>query len=137
MLEQEKLFCLVFPSNRARLPLGSDFPVERVSPFLGIYAAVTRQNEQGEPKEGWYPEERLTMDQTLKGFTIEAAYAAFQEKQLGSITPGKFADFIIIDRDLYEVKPLDILDTQVLATFLGGKQVYGEEVACSESSFQK
>jgi len=111
----------------ARLPLGSDFPVEKVSPWLGIYSSVTRKDLNGMPEGGWYPEESLTIDQTLKGFTIEAAYAAFQEKELGSITPGKFADFIIIDRDVYTIKPEDIPYTKVLATYLGGSLVYSEE----------
>jgi len=119
--------------SRARLPLGSDFPVERVNPFAGLYAAITRQDQNGLPVEGWYPEECLTIDQAVRGFTIEAAYAAFQDHEIGSISLGKWADFIIVDRDVYTVRPEDVLSTKVLATYLGGKLVYGTDFSKKSS----
>eukprot|EP01084_Bolivina_argentea_P175663 304160_1 len=111
------------------MPFGSDFPaVGVVNPFLGIYAAVTRSNESGYPIDG-YPMEynKVSLYQAIKGYTIDAAYAAFQEDRLGSITEGKFADFIVIDRDLFDLDSSDynqILDTVVLRTYLGGNIVF-------------
>lgn len=107
-----------------RLALGSDFPVERVDPLEGIYAAVTRQDAEGEPKGGWYPDQRLTRAEALKGFTLDAAYAAFMEDRVGSLAPGKRADFVILSRDILEVPAPEILKTRVLATYLDGKAVY-------------
>src|SRR5438128_1466054 len=77
------------------LPLSSDFPGETLNPFYGIYAAITRQDPEGNPEEGWYPEQRLTLDEALRGYTIEAAYAEFEEKSKGSLQPGKLADLIV------------------------------------------
>jgi len=108
----------------ARLALGSDFPVERINPFYGIHSAITRQNSDNLPENGWYPDQCLTIEQTVKGFTVDAAYAAFQDHLLGSITPGKWADFIIIDRDIFTSRPRDVWDTKVFATFVGGEMVY-------------
>ncbi len=110
----------------ARLAFGSDFPVEQVNPLLGFYAAVTRQDAKGWPEGGWLPEERLTREEALRAFTLDAAYAAFQENELGSLTPGKLADFAILSRDIMTIPPEEILETKVVATYLGGKKVYGE-----------
>ena len=109
----------------ARLALGSDFPVERVNPMLGIYAAVTRQDDQLWPEGGWYPDETLTREETLLGFTQWAAYAGFQEDEIGSLEVGKWADFVVLDRDIMQVPAPDILGTKVEATFLAGKAVFG------------
>lgn len=111
----------------ARLALGSDFPVESANPMLGIYAAVTRQDLKGWPKGGWRPAERLTREEALRGFTLDAAYAGFMEQVTGSLTPGKFADFAVLDQDPMRVPAADIPKTRVLATFLGGKPVYVAE----------
>ncbi len=108
----------------ARLALGSDFPVEQVNPLLGFYAAVTRQDADGFPPGGWQPEQRLSREEALRGFTLDAAYAAFMEAQVGSITPGKYADFVLLSRDIMTVAPLEILETEVVATYLGGEAVY-------------
>lgn len=103
------------------IPCGSDFPVESPNPLLGIYAAVTRQDPNGHPEGGWYPEQRMTIQEAIKGFTIWAAYAAFQEEILGSIAVGKLADFIVLDKDILTVKPNEILSTKAVLTVVGGK----------------
>lgn len=110
----------------ARLALGSDFPVEQVDPLLGFYAAVTRQDAASWPEGGWYPEEALTRQEALRGFTMDAAYAAFQEESLGSLSPGKWADFVVLDGDIMTVPGPDILDVEVASTWLGGEMVYGK-----------
>ena len=113
----------------ARLALGSDFPVEQVDPLLGFYAAVTRQDGEGWPEGGWHPEERLTRHEALRGFTLDAAYSAFQEDDRGSLEPGKLADFVILSQDIMEVRPEAILDTEVIATYLGGAPIYTRDGA--------
>ncbi len=106
------------------LAFGSDFPVEGVSPLWGIYAAVTRQDHDGWPEGGWYPEERLTLDEAIAGFTIGAAYARFAEDELGSIEVGKAADFTILDRDITAIPTAEILKATVLYTIVGGETVF-------------
>jgi predicted amidohydrolase YtcJ len=108
----------------AHLPLSSDFPGETLNPFYGIYAAITRQDPQGNPPGGWYPEQRLTPAEALRGYTLEGAFAEFEERDKGSIEPGKLADFTVIDLDPTKVVPKDILNTVVLKTIVGGKVVY-------------
>ncbi|CAN5616606.1 amidohydrolase [soil metagenome] len=108
----------------ARLALGSDFPVERVNPLLGFHAAVSRQDTTGYPPGGWYPDQALTREEALRGFTLDAAYAAFQEDQLGSIQVGKRADFVILSDDIMSVPVDDILNTHVVATYLDGERLY-------------
>lgn len=108
------------------LPLGTDFPVEQVNPFLTFYAAITRQDQEGYPEGGFTPDQKLTREETLKGMTIWAAYSNFQEDQRGSIEVGKMADFIILDRDLMEVPALEIPQSNVLNTYLGGTLVYSK-----------
>jgi predicted amidohydrolase YtcJ len=107
-----------------RLALGSDFPVEQVNPMLGIYAAVTRQDLEGHPPGGWYPGQALTREEALRGFTVDAAWAAFMENEVGSIEAGKRADFIVVDRDLMTVDAADIPHAQVLETWLDGQLVW-------------
>ena len=108
----------------ARLALGSDFPVEEVNPMLGIYAAVTRKDLQGWPEGGWHPTESMTRAEALRGFTLDAARAAFMEQRVGSLEPGKRADFVILDRDIMTVAEADIPSTTVLETWLDGERVY-------------
>ncbi len=103
---------------------GSDFPVELTNPFHGLYAAVTRQDRNGLPAGGWYPGEALNRAEALHSFTLAAAFAAHQEDRLGSLEPGKWADFIIVDRDYFEIPAEQIDDIQVLETWVAGKRVY-------------
>jgi predicted amidohydrolase YtcJ len=106
------------------IPNGTDFPVEEVNPLLTFHAAVTRQDPTGAPPEGWRPQEKMTRQEALQSMTIWAAYAGFQESVMGSITPGKYADFVILDRDIMQIPDSEILSARVLATWLGGKEVY-------------
>lgn len=108
----------------ARLAAGSDFPVESHNPFLGIYAAVTRQTPDGQPPGGWHGDQRMTREEALRAFTVEAAYAAFEEDRKGSLTPGKLADFIVLDRDVLTCDALEIPKTGVLRTVVGGETVF-------------
>lgn len=106
------------------LPNGTDFPVEEVNPLITFHSAVTRQDSTGWPVGGWYPEQRMTRDEALKSMTIWAAYAGFQEHVMGSITPGKYADFTVLDEDIMIIPASDILKTHVVSTYIGGKSVY-------------
>ena len=113
----------------AHVPISSDFPGETLNPFYGIYAAVTRQDPRGQPEGGWNPEQRMTLEEALRGYTIEAAYAEFEEKEKGSIERGKLADLIVISKDPATVAPRDLVRISVLKTFINGKLVYSSEGA--------
>ncbi len=104
------------------LAFGTDYPVEPVTPFRGLYAAVTRASEDG--KKQYFPEEKLTMEQAIAAYTTGSAFAEFEEKQKGLIAPGMLADFVELDRDVTSVAPPKILGTKVLRTVVGGKTVY-------------
>ena len=108
------------------MPLGTDFPVEDISTLKTFFAAVVRQDAKGFPAGGYQMENALTREQTIRGMTIWAAKAAFEEKQKGSLEKGKFADFIILDTDLMSCSTTDILKTKVLATYINGEKVYGK-----------
>ncbi len=108
----------------ARIAFGSDFPVEAVNPFFGIYSAVTRQDHNGNPPGGWYPQQRLTLAEAIRGFTSDAAYAAFEESSRGTIEPGKLADFTIVDGDFFTMPASDLWKAKVRATIVGGEVVY-------------
>src|SRR5438477_940864 len=107
-----------------RLALGSDFPVESVNPFFGIYSAVTRQDQNGNPPGGWYPEQKLTLAEAIRGFTSDAAYAAFEENSRGTIEPGKLADFTIVDGDFFAMPQSDLFKAKVNYTIVGGEVAY-------------
>jgi predicted amidohydrolase YtcJ len=107
----------------ARLAGGSDFPVELANPFHGLYAAVTRQDRSGRPPGGWRPEEKLTREEALRLFTADAAYAAHMENSVGTLEPGKWADFILIDRDYFKAPESEIDDIAVLSTYVAGRKV--------------
>jgi predicted amidohydrolase YtcJ len=103
---------------------GSDFPVELANPFFGLHAAVTRQDRNNLPEGGWIPVEKMTVAQALESFTINAAYANRREKTLGSLEAGKWADFILVDLDIFEIAPENIWKTKVLQTWVAGKKIY-------------
>ena len=103
---------------------GSDFPVEPANPFYGLHAAITRTDRQGRPANGWQPHEALTPQQALRAFTLDAAYAQHQEHVLGSLEPGKWADFILVDRDPFAIDPADIWKTEVVQTWVAGECVF-------------
>jgi predicted amidohydrolase YtcJ len=106
------------------IPSGTDFPVEEVNPLLTFHAAVTRQDPTNWPVGGWYPEQKMTREEALQSMTIWPAYAGFQESMLGSLTPGKYADFVVLDRDIMRAPDTEILATRVVSTWIGGKRVY-------------
>ena len=108
----------------AVLANGSDFPVELSNPFHGLYASVTRQGRDGEPAEGWYKDQALSRTEALHSFTLAAAYAARQEERLGSLEPGKWADFIVIDRNYFDVPESEIDDIRVLQTWVAGELAF-------------
>ena len=113
-----------FLDEGLKIPCGSDFPVESTNPMYGIYSAITRQDHNGWPEGGWHPEQLMTREEVIKGFTIWAAHGAFQEDVLGSIEVGKYADFTILDKDILEVEPKEILTTKTIYTIVAGKIVY-------------
>ncbi|MGI8600803.1 MAG: amidohydrolase [Chitinophagaceae bacterium] len=108
------------------IPLGTDFPVEDISPFKTFLASVFRQDAKGYPATGYQMENALSREQAIRGMTIWAAKSNFEELEKGSLEKGKFADFIILDRDLMTIKAEEVLSTTVLATYLGGERVYGK-----------
>ena len=113
-----------FLDQGSRLVSGSDYPIELANPFHGIHAAVTRQDKGNQPENGWIPEQAITIEEAMRSFTIDAAWAAHQENVLGGLSPGKWADFILIDQDLFTIPSQDLWKTEVLQTWLAGKQVY-------------
>ena len=104
------------------LAFGTDYPVEPVTPFRGLYAALTRMSEDG--KKSYYPAEKLNIEQAIAAYTTGAAFAEFAEKQKGKLEPGMLADFVVLDQDITAVPPPKILETKVLRTVVGGKTVY-------------
>lgn len=113
-----------FLAQGSRIACGSDFPVESPNPFFGIHAAVTRQDAAGTPAAGWYPNEAMTLTEAFRCFTLDAAWAAHQDKAIGSLEKGKWADFIVIDRDLFTIPAADIHKVGVLQTWVAGRPVF-------------
>jgi predicted amidohydrolase YtcJ len=113
-----------FLKQGSRIACGSDFPIESPNPLQGIHAAVTRQDMAGTPAGGWHKEQAMTLAEAFRCFTLDAAWAAHQEHAIGTLEKGKWADFIITDRDLFKVPAQDIGQISVLETWVGGKQVF-------------
>ncbi len=110
--------------NKVILVAGSDWTVAPLNPLTGIWAAVTRQTIDGRNPGGWIPEEKITVEEAIKAYTINAAYAEFSEKKKGSLEPGKWADITVLDRDIFSIAPEEILKTKIKMTFVAGKKVF-------------
>jgi len=108
------------------VPNGSDFPVEEPNPFLGFYASITRQDAEGRPPGGWMPDQKMTREEALESWTYAGAYAAFEEHLRGTLEPGKYADFIVVDRDIMTIPAKEILSARVKMHFIAGRLVHEE-----------
>ena len=117
----------------ARLAFGTDFPVESPNPFPGLAAGISRQDLNDRPPGGWIPSERLTLGEALRAYTRGAAYAGFAENKIGALEPGKWADFVIIDRDPTQIDAQSLARTQVLETWIGGKKVWSRAPSSSRA----
>jgi predicted amidohydrolase YtcJ len=113
---------LAFLNNGVPLAFGTDYPVEPVTPFRGLYAAVTRESEDG--KQEYFSAQRLTVDQAITAYTAGSAFAEFEDKEKGKLTPGMLADFVVLDRDVTAIAADKVLATKVLRTVVAGKTVY-------------
>ncbi len=114
----------LFDAAGAVQAFGSDYPVFPMDPILGIYVAVTRQTPQRTPAGGWYPQNRIGVEAALRHYTQDAAYASFDESRKGTISPGKYADFVVLSQDLLALPPERLLDAKVLLTVMGGRETY-------------
>ena len=103
---------------------GSDWTVAPMNPLLGIYAAVTRNTHDGKNPEGWFPEQKISLEDAIRGYTLNGAYAEFAEGKKGSIEEGKFADIVVLQNNLFEIPPSDIPQTKIKKTIVGGNIVY-------------
>jgi hypothetical protein len=113
-----------FLNHGVRLAFGTDWEVAPLNPMLGLYAAVTRATLDGKNPNGWFPEQKLTVAEAVRAYTVGSAYAEFQENEKGSITPGKLADLVILSDDIFKIDPVKIRDVKVLKTIVAGKIVY-------------
>ncbi len=111
------------------IPNGSDLPVEKTNPLISFHSSISRQDDNNWPAGGWFPEQRMTREEALKSMTIWAAWAAFMEKDVGSLEAGKYADFVVLDQDIMRVPAELVLQTKVLSTWLGGTAVYRRDAA--------
>lgn len=118
-----------FLNSGVVIPNGSDLPVERTNPLYSFHAAISRQDEHDWPEGGWFGEQRMTREEALKSMTIWPAFAAFMERDVGSLEPGKYADFVVLDQDIMRLPPELVLRTQVLETWLGGRNVHRHTAA--------
>ena len=110
--------------SHANLVFGSDWYVAPPTPLMGIYAAVTRRTLDGKNEDGWIPEQKITVEEALRAYTISAAYASFEENIKGSLEPGKLADFVVLEQDITTIAAPEIGNVSVLMTVVGGKAVY-------------
>jgi predicted amidohydrolase YtcJ len=111
-------------SSAGHIAIGSDCPVVDNNPFLEIFRAITRVHNDDEPSGGWNPSEKLTLSEILRGYTLDSAWGARRENELGSLEVGKFADIVIMDRDIFSVSHQDIKETKVAMTIFDGEVVY-------------
>jgi predicted amidohydrolase YtcJ len=118
-----------FLDHGVRLAFGTDWEVAPLNPLLGIYAAVTRATLDDKNPNGWFPEQKLTVAEAVEAYTLGSAYAEFQEKEKGSITPGKLADMVLLSDDIFTIAPAKIRDTKVLKTIVGGRLVWNANAA--------
>jgi predicted amidohydrolase YtcJ len=118
-----------FLNHGVRLAFGTDWEVAPLDPLLTVYAAVTRATLDGKNPHGWFPDQKLSVAETIEAYTMGSAYAEFQENKKGSITPGKLADIVLLSDDIFSIDPGRIRDTKVLKTFVGGKLVYDVSAA--------
>jgi len=112
------------------IAFGTDWPVESLNPLLGIYAATTRKSIKGEPKGGWFPDEKISVKQAIEAYTLGSAYAEFAEHKKGSIEAGKLADIVVLSKNLLEIPASEILNTKVICTIVDGKIVYSKYLNC-------
>ncbi|MCH7763774.1 MAG: amidohydrolase [Candidatus Marinimicrobia bacterium] len=108
----------------ANVTFGSDWPVASLDPLMGIYTAVTRHTRDGKNPDGWYPDEKISVEDAIRCYTINSAYAGFQEEKLGTIEAGKLADFVVLSKNITAIEPEEILNTKVVRTVVGGKDVF-------------
>jgi predicted amidohydrolase YtcJ len=113
-----------FLDHGVRLAFGSDWTVAPLNPLLGIYAAITRKTLDGKNPGGWFPEQKISLAEAVEAYTMGSAYAEFGEKEKGSLTPGKLADVVVLDTDLFAIPPETIKDAKVVATVVGGQVVF-------------
>jgi predicted amidohydrolase YtcJ len=113
-----------FMQHGVRLAFGTDWPVAPLDPMLTLYGAVTRATLDGKYPQGWFPEQKLSIQEAIAAYTMESAYAEFQEHEKGSIEPGKLADLVLLSQDVLKIAPAAIRDTHVVKTFLGGVEIY-------------
>ena len=126
-----------FLDHGVRLAFGTDWEVAPLNPLLTVYAAVTRATLDGKNPGGWFPEQKLSVAEAVEAYTIGSAYAEFQDKEKGSITPGKLADMVLLSDDLFSIVPEKIRDVRVLQTIVGGKLVFDAAAAATPTSYQK
>jgi len=115
-----------FLDHGVRLAFGTDWDVAPLNPMLTIYAAVTRETLDGRNPQGWFPEQKLTVAEAVEAYTMGSAYAEFQDKDKGSITPGKLADMVLLSDDIFSIPPDSISKVKVLRSFVGGRQIFGQ-----------
>jgi len=113
-----------FLNDGVHLAFGTDWDVAPLNPMLTIYAAVTRATLDGKNPNGWFPEQKLTVEESVSAYTVGSAYAEFQENEKGSITPGKLADMVLLSEDIFSIDPVKIRDVKVLKTIVGGKVIW-------------
>ncbi|MFL6286698.1 MAG: amidohydrolase [Pyrinomonadaceae bacterium] len=113
-----------FMAHGVHVPFGTDWPIEPINPYLGLYAAVTRQSTEGEPAGGWWPEERISIEDAIRNYTAEGAYASFEEGEKGQIAAGMLADLVVHSKDLLSIAPAEILKAEADMTIFDGRVVY-------------